>query len=336
MNREIIAHLANEALVTIKFKSYTADSHDWQDSTLYGYGGAKMLKKAMTALDGGDIEPIVQLIKKIDEGIMRNEENDYVFYEELYQYQLYEATRDRPVHVHMHKPADLIESHQKSLARLKEISVLLKTELSIPTLQTQEEQSTRNKNDIVALLMEAIYQVSMPAPANQWQAKDLTRIRDLISFEQIEHSIEALYDGNLDPVLDLIRLIAQTISRHLENVPLFLKTLEEYREKYNPEFYVGNLSPDEVARIHQENLARLKEIHALLQSAVLDPSLQFLAVVGDNQADKSKPNPAHLFFKDGANHDLLKMVMQYAGFFKMRIIDEARIGSPETNKSFQS
>ncbi|STX44901.1 Uncharacterised protein [Legionella donaldsonii] len=335
MKREIIAHLANEALVKIKFKSYSTYAHDWNDSTLFGYGGAKMVKKAMAALDGGDIGPILKLIKKIDEGVMRFEENDYSFYEQLYQYQFYDATRHTPVHDHTHKPADLIESHQKGLARLKEISALLKTELGIPTLPTQEEQSTKNKNDIVALLMEAIYQVTMPEPANQWQAKDFTRIRDVISFEKIEHSIEALYDGNLDPVLDLIRLIAQTISNHLENVPLFLKALEEYSEKYNPEFFIGTLSPDEVARTHQENLARLKEIHALLQSAALDPSLQFLAVVGDNQADKSKPSPAHFFFKDGANHDLLKMVMQYAGFFKMRIIEEVRIGSPETNKSLQ-
>ncbi|HHF7349359.1 TPA: hypothetical protein ACPSKE_002564 [Legionella feeleii] len=336
MNREIIAHLANEALVTIKFKSYSAYSHGWYDSTLGGQGGSKMVLKAMTALDGGDIEPILEIVKKIDEKVMRLEKNDYAFYEEVYQYQLYDVMRPGPVHDHSHKPADLIESHQKNLARLKAVSALLKIELNIPTLQTQEEQSTKNKNDIVALLMEAIYQVSIPALAKAWQAKDLTRIRDLISFEQIKYSIKALRDGNLDPVLDLIRLIAQTISKHLENVPIFLKALEEYREEYNPEFYITNLSPDEVARIHHENLARLKEIHVLLQSAALDPALQFLAVVGDNQADKSKPNPAHLFFKDGANHDLLKMVMQYAGFFKIKIIEEARIGSPETNKSLQS
>lgn len=334
MNREIIAQLANEALVKIKFKSYSAESHDWYDSTLYGYSGAKMVKKAMIALDGGDIDPILLLIKKMDERITSLEENDYLFYEELYQYQLvYDATRHRPVNTP--KPANLIESHQKSLARLKVISALLKAELTIPTLQTQEEQGTKNKNYIISLLIDAIYQVSMPNPAKPWQAKDFTRIRDLISFEQIEHAIEALHHGNLDPVLDLIRLIAQSISNHLENVPLFLKTLEEYREEYNPEFYIATLPPDEVARIHQESLARLEEIHALLRSRALDPSLQFLAVVGDNQADKSKPNPAHLFFKDGANHDLLKMVMQYAGFFKMKTIEEARAGSPETSKSPQ-
>lgn len=333
MNRETIAQLTNEALVKIKFKSYSAESHDWHDFTLYGYSGAKMVKKAMTALDGGDIEPILKLIKKIDESMMRYEENDYSFYEQLYQYQLvYEATSHRTVHYPTHKPADLIESHQKSLTRLKEISALLKTELNIP-LQTQEERGTENKNHIVSLLMEAIYQVSVPAPANPWQAKDFTRIRDLISFEQIEHSIEALHHGNLDPVLDLIRLIAQTISKHLEDVPLFLKALEEYRKEYNPEFYIATLSPDEVARIHQENLARLQEIHALLQDAALNPSLQFLAIVGDNQADKSKPSPAHLFFKDGANHDLLKMVMQYAGFFKMKPDEDPGMYSMGTNKS---
>ncbi|MDX1838331.1 hypothetical protein DIZ81_10775 [Legionella taurinensis] len=335
MNREIIAQLVNEAL-TIRFKRYSAESHDWHDSTLYGYYGAKMVKKTMRTLDSGDIDTILLLIKEITKRIGVCEENDYVFYEELYQYQrVYDVARHNPVTYYTHKPAHLIESHQKTMARLKVISAQLKTELTIPTAQTQEEQGTENKNYIISLLMEAIYQVRMPALGNSRQANDFTQIRDLISFEQIEHAIEALHDGNLDPVLDLIRLIGQTISDHVENEPLFLQALEEYRAKYNPEFYIATTSPDEVARTHQESLARLKEIHALLQSAALAPSLQFLAVVGDNQADKSNPNPAHLFFKDGANHDLLKMVMQYAGFFKMRLAEQSSMDTPGINTSLQ-
>ncbi|WP_203456110.1 hypothetical protein [Legionella sp. MW5194] len=290
----------------------------------------------MGALDAGDINPMLSLLEKIDKSIKKIEKDVAVFHEHLYQYQLaYDAARHRPVNYYTHKPAQLIESHQTNLARLKAISAQLKTELTIATEQTQEEKSTENRNYIISLLMEAIYQVPMPA-LDKRQVNDFTRLRDSVSFEQIEHAIESLRNGNLDPVLDLIRLIGQTISEHLENVPMFLNALEEYRAVYMPEFYIATPSPDEMARIHQESLARLKEIHTLLQSAALAPSLQFLAIVGDNQADKSNPNPGHLFFKDGANHDLLKMVMQYAGFFKMRHAEQSSMDAPGMNTSLQS
>ncbi|WP_131750932.1 hypothetical protein [Legionella erythra] len=332
MNIEKIAQLAEEALVNIKIKYYAANTQDW-----YGYAispNSKEIARGIAALEQGDTNPILMLVKKMDKTIRRCEEDNHVFYEELYQYQLiYENVPLHRINYYQNTPSDLVESRQQSLQRLKEISAELKTELNIPQSETQKEKHIQSKHYIISLLTEALYQIRMPVPAHLGQPRDFTRIRDLIPFEQIEHAIEALDNGNLDPVLDLMRFIAKTISDHIDNIPLFLSALEAYREEYNPAFFT--ISPDEVALIHQKNLARLKDIYALLKSAVLDPSLQFLAIVGDNQADKSKPSPAHLFFKDGANHDLLKIVMQYTGFFNRKLIEKPMTESLEKSTSLQ-
>lgn len=71
---------------------------------------------------------------------------------------------------------------------------------------------------------------------------------------------------------------------------------------------------------YSKAIIELKEIDAELREMLLHPALEFLRVTHPEQAaDQSNPHPAQVIFNQQGDYDVLHRIMQYAGFFNLKL-----------------
>jgi hypothetical protein len=347
-----IQELGEEAYNPIGLQHYDARCDGWDTTGIKGASGSDEVKKAITSLKKGKIDPIFALIKDIDKCVSYYEKQLPNFFEALYTY-----TKGLGNDVPSYKPVpeQILKSHIRGISRLKEISASLKEKMvfsptrefekrlekndseidvspQIPTLarnpellkmiknyagtyqmNSSQQSESASFNEIQRLFLEAFYEVQI-ASTNTW--RPIKTLRENSGIPLIKKGMSQLKEGNLDPLLSLLR----QIDAEIDEAPKFVVSNDyEQASRMMKLPTVGELE-----QINQSGIQRLKEISALLKEKLVYPSLHFLEVRDANkQKDPLAPNPAHHFFQrinnsgDGANHYILQSIMAYAGFFNM-------------------
>lgn len=145
---------------------------------------------------------------------------------------------------------------------------------------------------------------------------------------------EGLNKNNVDPLLKLARKLNHAIA-HLEKKQAdFEKNLKSYTKYYldsgKPDYL---LNPDRLAGYPQV-IAQLKEISIELRQILLHPTLEFLRVTDIGQADdQTNLHPAQVIFNKQGQYDILYRIMQYAGFFNLKLPKRQETQAAETNQS---
>lgn len=130
--------------------------------------------------------------------------------------------------------------------------------------------------------------------------------------EKIKKLKDALDIDNFDPILIFIRKIEYHFFSE-EKKKNFEEHLKIMKIK-NPEG-AANFS------LQRKNiLSRVKELTSLQKEILLKPALEFSKVKSLSKAeDPTKLHPAQAFFIDKSLDGIFKEIMNYAGFFKLKL-----------------
>ncbi|KTD32920.1 hypothetical protein Lnau_2568 [Legionella nautarum] len=242
-----IQKLGNEAYNPIGLQHYDAGRHEWNGIGISGDSGSYKVKMAITSLKKGKIDPIFALIKDIDKYVSYYEKQLPNFFEALYSYTNFLYARyGNNIPSYHPAPELILKSHIRGISRLKEISASLKEKMVFsptrefektlekndsetgvspqsPTLASNPEllkmiknhagtyqmnsspqSESASFNEIQRLFLEAYYEVQI---ASTNTLRPIKTLREKTGVPLIKKGMSQLKEGNLDPLLSLLRQI---------------------------------------------------------------------------------------------------------------------------------
>ncbi|ASQ46646.1 hypothetical protein [Legionella clemsonensis] len=169
---------------------------------------------------------------------------------------------------------------------------------------------------------------------NGWVQTYIPTFGVVFSLKKIQ---EALDKDNFDPLFNFARKLNTAIDCLEQRQAKFNEKLNAYTKVYEQHHKVGSLlDPLQLKQDYSKAIIQLKEVSAELREMLLHPALEFLRVTHPEQAaDQSNLHPAQVVFYKGGNRDLLHYLMQYAGFFNLKLPKREALQSPVVSSNQQ-